>query len=104
MVTLNAFGPAERRPAVSIGQSSAKPGRAVMHRLAVGDDHVLERQLEQLAERREHTLLVPGCPPDTELACTLGQRVGEDERSLLGKPQRRLSAPAPVVQGDEAPR
>ena len=72
--------------------------RTVVQRLAVRDDHVLERQVEQRAERREHARLVPRRPPDEELAGTLRQRVGEDERPLLGEPERRLVAPASVIE------
>src|SRR5436190_12055758 len=52
---------------------SAAPGReregafvggAVVHRLAMGDDHVLEGQIEQRAQRRQHPLFVPRRCPD----------------------------------------
>ena len=36
--------------------------RSRVHRLAVGDDDVLERELEQRAQRRERALLVPRRP------------------------------------------
>ena len=68
------------------------------------DDDVLERQLEQCAERRQHAILVPWRSPDPQLAGSLGQRVGEHERPLFGHPQGRLGAPAPVVQRLEPAR
>ena len=52
----------------------------------MGDDHVLERQLEELAERREGALLVPGRRPDAELA--LGR--GRNETPLWLPEQRAL--------------
>ena len=57
---------------------------SVVDRLAVGDDHVLEREVEQLPEGGKHALFVPGRAPDHELAVPLRQRVGEDDRALLG--------------------
>jgi hypothetical protein len=62
-------------------------GGAAVDRVAVRDDHVLERKLEQVAERRQGSLLMPGRRPDTQLAVRRGQRVGEDERALLGQPE-----------------
>jgi hypothetical protein len=53
-----------------------------VHRLAVRDDHALERQLEQLAQRRPRAVDVRRVP-DPQLAFGAGQRVGEDERLLL---------------------
>ena len=72
-----------------------------MNGLAVGDDHVLEGELEQLAERGQDALFVPRRPPHAELAAGCGQRVGEDERPLLRKPEGRLVATAAVVERDE---
>ena len=43
-----------------------------------------------------------GRRPDAELATGCGQRVREDERSLLGQPHRGLVAAAAVVESDEA--
>ena len=77
---------------------------AVVQRLAVRDDHVLERELEQRAQRRKRPLLVPRRRPDAQLAAGRGQRVGEDERALLRQPERRLVAAAAVVERDEAAR
>ena len=73
-----------------------------MDRLAVRHDHVLERQIEHGAERREHALLVPGGAPNAQRSPTLRHGVGEDERALLGEPQRRFVPAAPVVERDEA--
>ena len=85
-----------RNPVTSTGGGSSRealvapPGRPlqrrlergpVVDRLAVRDDHALEGQVEQLAERGER--LVPRRPPDQELAAGRGQRVREDERPLL---------------------
>src|ERR687887_1413129 len=58
-------------------------GGPVVHRFAVRDEHVLERELEQLLQGRERALFVPGRSPDTQLAVPFSQRVGEDERALL---------------------
>ena len=74
---------------------------AVVHRLAVRDDHVLERELEQRPQRRKHSLLVPRRSPNAKLAAPFGQCVGEDEGALLRQPERRLVAATAVVQGDE---
>ena len=61
----------------------------------------VERELEQGAKRRQDPLLVPRRAPDTQGAVALGQRVGEDERPLLGSPERGLVPTAAVVERDE---
>jgi hypothetical protein len=73
-----------------------------VHRLAVRDDHELERELEQLPQPRKRPLLVPRRRPDAQLSSGRGQRVREDQRALLGEPERRLVAAAAVVEGDES--
>ena len=45
-----------------------------------------------------------GRRPDAQLAPRCRQRVGENERALLGQPQRRLVAAASVVEGDDPTR
>src|SRR5947209_18031239 len=75
----------------------ALEGGAIVHRLAVRDDHVLERQVEQRAEGLQRTLLVRR-RPDAEPAVGRGERVGEDGRALLGEPGAGLLAAAAVVQ------
>src|SRR6266550_516544 len=62
---------------------------------------MLERELEQRTQRREDTFLVPRSRPDAQLAVPLGEGVGEDQRSLLRQPERRLAAAAPLVEGDK---
>ena len=62
---------------------------------------MLERKLEEVAERGQSALLVPGRVPDAELSSRGGQRVREDERALLWEPERRLVAAAAVVERDE---
>ena len=54
-----------------------------MHRLAVRDDHVLERELEGFAQRRQHPLLVPRSRPHPELALrqTSGRFVSRVEQA-----------------------
>src|SRR5215216_6771408 len=79
-------------------------GRAVVHRLAVRNDDVLEGELEQRTERRQRPLLVPWRRPDAQFAAGRGERIGEDERPLLGKPQRSLAPTPAVVEGDESAR
>ena len=49
-------------------------------------------------------LLVPRRRPDAQLALRRGERVGEDERPLLGEPDRRLVAAAAVVEREEPAR
>jgi hypothetical protein len=56
-----------------------------VHRLAVGDEDVLEGQLEQRAERGQDALAVPWGVPDPEHAVGRGEAVGEDEGPLLGQ-------------------
>jgi hypothetical protein len=73
-----------------------------VNRLAVRDDDVLERQVEHRPERGHDSFLVPGRRPDAKLAPALGQGVGEDERALLGEPERRLVPAAAVVERDQA--
>src|SRR5437016_11551185 len=43
-------------------------GRAGVHRLAVRDDHVLERKLKQGAQRRQRSLLMRRRSPNAPLA------------------------------------
>src|SRR6185437_183818 len=74
----------------------------VVHGLAVRDDHVLERQLQHRPQRRQHPLGVPRRAPDAQLAVPLGQRVGEEQRPRPGSPERRLVAPAAVVERHQA--
>src|SRR5690242_15861198 len=47
---------------------------------------------------------MPRRSPDEQPAVALRQRVGEDERALLRKPQRRLTAPTALVERDEPAR
>jgi hypothetical protein len=75
-----------------------------MNGIPVRDDHVLERKLEQCAQRRQRSLLMPRGCPDEQLAVRRSQRVGENEGALLGKPEGSLVAPPSVVQGDEPAR
>src|SRR5436305_9947959 len=77
-------------------------GGAVVHRVAVRNDYPLEGELEQRAERRQRSLLMPRRRPNAQLAARRRQRVGENERALLGKPQWRLVAATSVIKGDEA--
>src|SRR6185312_3420463 len=79
----------------------ALEGGPVVHRLAVRDDHVLERQLQHRPQRRHHPLGVPRRAPDAQLAVALRQRVGEEQRPRPGRPERRLVAPAAVVEGHQ---
>jgi hypothetical protein len=61
-------------------------GRAGVYRLAVRDDDVLERELEQRAQRRQRPLLMVRGRPDAQLAIRSGERVGENESTLFGQP------------------
>ena len=70
---------------------------SVVHRFAVGNDHPLERKLEQRSQRGEDQLIVPGRRPHPKLAFWRGERVSENERALLRQPERRLIAPSPVI-------
>ena len=72
-------------------------GRPVVDRLAVRDDHALERELQQLAQRRPCAIEVRRVP-DPQLTRDAVQAVGEHERPLLRQPERCLVAPAPVVE------
>jgi hypothetical protein len=63
---------------------------AVVHRLAVRNDDVLEGELEQRTEGRQCPLFVPRRRPDAQFAAGRGERIREHERLLLGKPQRGL--------------
>ena len=49
-------------------------GRAGMHRLAVRDDHVLERKLKQRAQRWQRSLLMRRRSPNAQLAFRGRQR------------------------------
>ena len=53
-----------------------------MHRLAVRDDHVLERKLKQGAQRRQCSLLMRRRSPTAQLAFRGRQPVGENEGTL----------------------
>src|SRR5919109_38228 len=70
---------------------------AVVHGLAVGDDHVLERQLEVLAEDGAGAIDMARVP-DAQLAVGRGQRIREDESFLLRQPDRCLVTPARVEE------
>jgi hypothetical protein len=68
-------------------------------------DHVVERELQQGAERRESARLMRRRGPDTKVAAfRCGQCVGEDQSALLREPQRRLVTAAAVVHGHESTR
>ena len=75
--------------------------RSRVDRLAVRDQHVLEVQLEQLAQRRQRARRVLRRGPHAQLAAGRGQPVGEDERALLGQVERRLHHPAAVVEREQ---
>jgi hypothetical protein len=75
-----------------------------VQRLAVRDDHTLERQVEQRTQRGQDALLVPRRRPDEELALGRSERVREDKSPVLRHPDRRLVPAAPVVEGDEPAR
>ncbi|WP_157592669.1 hypothetical protein [Solirubrobacter soli] len=62
------------------------------------EEHVLERQREQLPQRGEDASLVQRRVPHAQLAVRRGQRIGEHERALLGQVDRRLHHPAAVVE------
>jgi hypothetical protein len=47
--------------------------------LAVGDDHVLEGEIEQSAQRGQGSLLMPGRRPDAQFATWRRQSVGENQ-------------------------
>ena len=70
---------------------------SVVHWFAVGNDHPLERKLEQRSQRGEDQLIVPRRRPHPKLAFWRGERVSENERALLRQPERRLIAPSPVI-------
>src|SRR5437899_12714929 len=76
-------------------------GGAGVHRLAVGDDYALERQLQQSAEGGQGTLLMRRRRPYAQLVSRRRQRVGKNDGALLGQPQRRLVSAASVVEGHE---
>src|SRR5690349_2873503 len=80
----------------------ALEGGPVVHRPGVRPDPVLGRQLEHRPQRRQHALGVPRRAPHAELAVALGQRVGEEQRPRPRRPQRRLVAPAAVVERDQS--
>src|ERR1017187_5110950 len=93
--------------------TSAAPGRlrqcalvcrAVVNRLTVGDDHMLERKLQQAMKRGKRSLLQRRAVPDKQLTVRRGQRIGENQRSTLSNPQRRLGTPTTVVQREQATR
>jgi hypothetical protein len=71
---------------------------AIVNRVAVRDDHVLERKVEERSKGGQHPLLVPGSAPDAKRALPLRERVGEDEDALLRKPEGRFVAPPSVVE------
>src|SRR5262249_29800225 len=79
-------------------------GGARVHRVAVRDDYVLERKLEQLAKRRQRALLVPWRGPDAQPALALGQRIGEHQGALLRQPQRGLVTAPSIMKSDQASR
>jgi hypothetical protein len=58
-------------------ERALKVGTGV-YRLAVRDDHELERQSQELARSRKHPLLMPGSRPHAQLASWRRQRIGED--------------------------
>ena len=98
--------PEKRRGLLDPGRQFERPleRRPVVHRLAVGDDHVLERQVEHGPECRQDALLVPGRAPDAERSPALSERIGEDDGPLIGQPERRFVPPASVVERNQAAR
>jgi hypothetical protein len=73
-------------------------------RLAVRDDDVLERKLEELPQGGEGPHLVSWRPPDEEHALRRRERVGEHEDALLGSSDRRLVPAAAVIDRREPAR
>jgi hypothetical protein len=73
-----------------------------MHRLAVGYDHVLERQLQQLAQRRKDARREPRGIPHAQGSARRRQSVGEDEHTLLRKIDRGFQLPATVLERPQA--
>ena len=97
-------GPARlaARPLVSAPAEARAPARTLPGRAPARRgtrSRWLEGKLEQLPQRRERPLLVPRRRPDAQLAVRRGERVREDERALLGEPERGLVPAAPVVEG-----
>ena len=86
------------------GRSSARSRSARVHRLAVRDEHVLDVELEQGAQRREDALLMPGRIPDEQLRPAAPS--GRPRRAATAAPAGggRLVAPAPVVEGSGSAR
>src|SRR6516164_10815986 len=77
---------------------------AGVDRLAVRDDHVLEGQLQQRAQRRQRSFLIRWRFPDAQLAARRCQRVGKNDGPLLWQPQRRLVAAPTIVKCNDASR
>src|SRR6516165_34276 len=77
---------------------------AGVDRLAVRDDHVLEGQLQQRAQRRQRSFLIRWRFPDAQLAARRCQRVGKNDGALLWQPQRRLVAAPTIVKCNDASR
>jgi hypothetical protein len=69
-----------------------------MHRLAVRDDHPLERKIQQSAQCGQRSLVMPGRGPHAQVSTWGRQCVGENNSALLGTPQRRFLAAAAVIQ------
>ena len=90
------------RLAIQGGSSSARSNRTFVHGLAV---RTIRCSNGSSSSARSAGGRAPraGGAPDEQPATALRQRVGEHERPLLGKPQGRLVAAAPVVQRDQAP-
>ena len=91
-------------PTTARGSSAATNVAAVVDRLAVGDEDVLEVECEQGAQRRQGALLVPRRRPHAQDAVGRGQRVGEHERALLGEVAAGVSAtPRPSWSASSPP-
>ena len=67
----------------------------------MGHDHPLEGQVEHLPQGRQRALLVPRRGPHEQLAVGRRQGIREHDGPLLGEPQRRLEAPAAVVEREQ---
>lgn len=75
---------------------------ARMHGLAMGDDRALERKLEHRAQVGQRTVLVSGGHPYPQHSGSLGQRVGEDQGPVFGKPERRLVPASGIPEREQA--
>jgi len=69
---------------------------ARMHRFAMGDNYALEWKVEHRTQVRKGAFLVSGRHPYPQHSSSLGERVGEHEGPMLGKPEGRF-VPAPGI-------